>query len=93
MNAMHSMKILAIIGAAAALASCTSLPSSAELDQQAANDLEHDLPILDDQHLEIFACSHAVPRFWNRLPPRSGSGPKSFHAPDSPTGVTKSYVL
>jgi sulfur-oxidizing protein SoxX len=35
MNAMHSMKFLAILAAAAALTSCTSLPSSAELDQQA----------------------------------------------------------
>jgi sulfur-oxidizing protein SoxX len=37
MNAMQSMKILAIFAAAAAaaLTSCTTLPSSAELDQQA----------------------------------------------------------
>ncbi len=35
MNPMQSMKMFAVVGIAAALAGCASLPSSAELDQQA----------------------------------------------------------
>jgi L-cysteine S-thiosulfotransferase len=36
MQSMHTMKILGAVALVSALASCTSLPSSAELDQQAA---------------------------------------------------------